>query len=305
MKKIRYSIFIVFILIVLIQIPFKAKAGGLSTQLGEVVIENLQIGQTYNLKQLANLRLIVTNNCDYSVDLRMDILLPDSSELRKGAEPIPDTSWVKLSQNLFKLDPDKKASSDIMISIPDDHQYLGKKYQVTIWSHTLGRSGGGMFLAYGLKTRIIFTTDTVRATTSQVVTSSDASVDFTLKPEEIFLENLELGKIFDVEKNTGLVLKITNPSEREQTFKLQSLTVSNSVATLTKEYEDAPDASYLKFSENRFVLPPNGTKTIKMYLRFPPDKELSGKRYMFVIHAFTVDEKVTTGVYSRLYASIK
>jgi len=59
------------------------EAGGLSTQLGEVVIENLQIGQTYNLKQLANLRLIVTNTSDYSVDLRMDILLPDSSELRK------------------------------------------------------------------------------------------------------------------------------------------------------------------------------------------------------------------------------
>jgi len=305
MKKIRYSIFIVLILIVLIQIPFKAKAGGLSTQLGEVVIENLQVGQTYNLKELANLRLIVTNTSDYSVDLRMDVLLPDSVELKNSAEPIPNISWVKLSRNLFKLDPNEKASSDIMISIPDDHQYLGKKYQVIIWSHTLGHSGGGMFLAYGLKTRVIFTTDTVRATKSQVVTSSDASVNFRLKPEEIFLENVELGKIYDVEQNTGLVLKITNPGKQKQTFKLQSLTVGNSVATLTKEYEDAPDASYLKFSENRFVLPPNGTKRIKMYLRFPPEDEFSGKRYMFVIHAFTVDEKVTTGVYSRLYASIK
>ena len=81
--------------------------------------------------------------------------------------------------------------------------------------------------------------------------------------------------------------------------------MGNSVATLTKDYQDTPDASYLKFSESRFVLPPAGTKTIKMYLRFPPGKEHSGKKYMFVIHAFTVDEKVTTGVYSRLYASIK
>ncbi|OGC84240.1 MAG: hypothetical protein A2W07_09395 [candidate division Zixibacteria bacterium RBG_16_43_9] len=162
-----------------------------------------------------------------------------------------------------------------------------------------------MFLAYGLKTRIIFTTDTVRATKSQVVTSSDASVNFTLKPEEIFLDNIELGKIYDVEKNTGLVLKITNPSKQKQTFKLQSLTVDNSVATLTKEYQDAPDASYLEFSDSSFVLPPQGTKTIKMYLRFPEEKEYTGKKYMFVLHAFTVDEKVTTGVYSRLYASIK
>jgi hypothetical protein len=162
-----------------------------------------------------------------------------------------------------------------------------------------------MFLAYGLKTRIIFTTDTVKATKNQVITSSDANVNFTLKPEEIFLDNVKLGKIYDVEKKKGLVLKITNPSEREQTFQLQSLTVGNSVATLTKEYEDTPDASYLKFSENSFVVPPKGTKTIKMYLKFPPEKEYSGKKYMFVIHAFTVGQKVTTGVYSRLYASIK
>ncbi len=282
-----------------------AEAGGLRTQLGEVVIENLQIGQTYNLKELANLRLIVTNTSDYSVDLRMDILLPDSSELRKGAEPLPDTTWVSLSQNLFKLGPDEEAISDIIISIPEDDQYLGKKYQVAIWSRTLGGKGAGMFLAFGLKSRIIFTIDTVKATKSEVVTASDASVNFTLKPEEIFLDSVELGKIYDVEKKTGLVLKITNPSEHERTFKLQSLTVGNSVTTLTKGYQDTPDASYLTFSESKFVVPPAGTKTIEMYLKFPPEKEYSGKKYMFVIHAVTVDEKVTTGVYSRLYASTK
>jgi len=305
MKNLRYIILVSLVFVAWIKAPFIAKAGGLSTQLGEVVIENLQIGQTYNLKQLANLQLIVTNTSDYGVDLRMDVLLPDKSELRKEAEPIPDISWVKLSQNLFKLSPNEKATSDIVLSIPDDDKYCGKKYEVTIWSHTLGSSGSGMFLAYGLKTRIIFTTDTVRATKSQIVTSSDASVNFTLKPEEIFLDNIELGKIYDVEKNTGLVLKITNPSKQKQTFKLQSLTVDNSVATLTKEYQDAPDASYLEFSDSSFVLPPQGTKTIKMYLRFPEEKEYTGKKYMFVLHAFTVDEKVTTGVYSRLYASIK
>jgi len=126
-----------------------------------------------------------------------------------------------------------------------------------------------------------------------------------LKPEEIFLDSVELGKMYDVEKKTGLALKIANPSEHERTFKLQSLSVGNSVATLTKGYQDTPDASYLTFSESKFVVPPKGTKTIKMYLEFPPEKEHSGKKYMFVIHALTVDEKVTTGVYSRLYASIK
>jgi hypothetical protein len=305
MKITRNVIFICFILMLLINMPFKVKAGGLSTQLGEVVIENLQIGQTYNLKKLINLQLIVTNASDYAVELKMEVLSPDKSELRQGAEPIPDTAWVKLSQNFFKLSPKGKAISDIILSIPDNNRYLGKKYQVTIWSHTLPGGGGGMFVACGLKSRIILTLDKVRRAKSEAITSSDARVDFKLKPEEIFLEKVELGRVYDVEKNTGIVLKVTNPSEREQVFKLQSLKVRNSMATLVEEYQDAPYTSYLKFSESRFVLAPKGTKTIKIYLDFPRKKEYGGKKYMFVIHALAEGEKVTTGVYSRLYASIK
>lgn len=287
---------------VILTLPCHLKAGGLRTGLGEVVIENLQIGQTYNLTYLANLRLGVTNISNYPVDLQMDVRLPDSSELRQGATPVPDTSWVKLSQNFFKVGPGQEALSDIIISIPADDRYLGKKYQVIIWSHTLGT--GSMYLAVGLKSRIIFTTDTVKANTSEMVTASNASVDFSLKPEEIHLDNIELDKIYDVEEKTGLVLTITNPSQREQAFELQSRTVANSAATLTKQCLDTPDALYLKFSESEFVLPPGGTKTVKMYLKFPAKKEYAGKQYMFIIRAYTADAKVTTGVYSRLYASI-
>ena len=199
--------------------------------------------------------------------------------------------------------PNERASADILISIPDDDRLLGKKYQVMLWSHTLPREGS--FLAYGLKSRIIFTTDTVKVSNTEAITSSDATVDFTLSPEEIFLENVELGKVYDVEERAGSILKIANPSDREQAFKLQSRTVGNSVATLTREYNDAPDASYLSFSESEFILPPKGTKLIRMYLNFPPKKEFSGQKYMFVIHAYTTDEKIIASVHSRLHASIR
>jgi hypothetical protein len=282
-----------------------AEAGGLSTQLGEVVIENLQIGQSYDLKQLANLSLIVTNTSDFGVNLKMDILQPDSAELRLGSQQIPDTSWVDLSQDFFTLGAGEQAESKITLSIPEDEKYLGKKYQVNIWSHTLGGENSGMFLAYGLKTRIIFTTDTVKADQGELITSSGATVNFTLKPEEIFLEGVTPGTLYDISQNNGITLEVFNPGDRKQAFKLQSLTVENSVASLTKEYQDAPDASFLKFSESSFVIPPKGTKTIKMYLEFPANKDFSGKKYMFVIHAVALDEKVTAGVYSRLYATVQ
>lgn len=283
--------------------PATPYAGGLRCQLGEVVIENLQIGQTYNLRELANLQMIVTNTGDQPVELLMEVLVPDSGQLRHGAEAVPEGSWIELSQKSFTLGPQQPASADIIISIPDDIQYLGKKYQVMIWSHTVGV--GSMFMEVGLKSRIIFTTDTVRASREQMVTSSNASVDFELKPEEIYIDGVSLGQTYNVAENTGRVLTIINHGKRSQTFRLQSRTIKNSLATLTKNYEDAPEASYLQFSDDEFVLSPGETKTVTMFLEFPNKPEYAGKKYVFVIHAYAEGEKVSAGVYSRLYTSVE
>jgi len=248
MKKIGFVFVAASAAVLVLATTHPLTAGGLRTQLGEAVIENLQIGQTYNLKDLANLRLIVTNTSDIPVDLKMDVLLPRQGELRQAAEPIPDESWLSLGHDYFEnLEPNEAAASDIIISIPDDDMYLGQKYQVNIWSHTVGLKTG--FLAYGLRTRLIFTIDSVRADEGENITASDASVEFSLQPEELHLEGVVSGKSYDLEEEAGLVLTISNPSDQKQTLKLQSRTVANSLATLTKEYNDAPDASYLQFSE--------------------------------------------------------
>lgn len=278
-------------------------AGGLSTQLGEVVIQNLQISQSYNLRELANLQLIVTNTGKESVHLRMDILKPEERELRQEAAAVPDASWITLSRDTFSLGPMEPARADIIITIPDDSRYLGKKYQVIIWSHTVGN--GSTFMEVGLKSRIIFTTDTIKADVEKMVTSSKANVNFTLQPEEIYLKQVPLGENYDVSDKAGHVLTITNHGDREQTFRLTSRLVENSAATLTAEYDDAPDASYLQFSDSEFVLAPEESKIVKMYLTFPKKKEYSGRQYMFVVHAYTIDENVKTGVYSRLYTAVR
>jgi len=157
----------------------------------------------------------------------------------------------------------------------------------------------------GLKSRIIFTTDTVKADVEEMVTSSNANVNFTLQPEEMYLKNVPLGQTYDVSDEAGLILTITNHGDREQTFRLTSLSIENSSSTLTEGYDDTPDASYLQFSDSEFVLAPEGSKTVKMFLKFPIKGEYTGRHYMFVIHAYAGDEKVSAGVYSRLYTSVK
>ncbi len=282
-----------------------AYAGGLRTQLGEVVVENLQIGQTYNLADLANLSLRVTNTSDYRTELRMDFLIPDEVELKHQARPIPNLSWITLTCDSFSLDAGQEAVSDIMISIPDDEQYLGKRFQFMIWSHTVPSSEGGMFLATGLKSRIVFTTDTVRADLPLDSAKPSGNAAFSVSPSEIHLNAVPLGSRYDVRKANGTALVVKNPTAEELTLRLYSKTVSSTLASVEPGWEDTPDAGYLTFEADEIRIPPQSERTVNLYLHIPSEAGLDEKQLMFLIHVCDETRQVTTGVYVRVFASLK
>ena len=274
-------------------------SGGLSTQTAVVMIENLKVGQTCSLKALANYQLRINSTCDSPVSLRMDVLLPDSSELKKNAAIIPDPSWVQLIPARFELEPQGVAAADIVITIPDDDQYLGRKFQVMVWSHTVGSS----FIQLGLKSRIIFTVDSARADPAEVVSSAGAGLNLGLEPAVITVEDIKLGTAWDSQQRSGTVLQVTNRGEQQCTIRLQSLTVENSAASLTEGYLDTPDPTFLRFSQDQLTIEAGETKLIDISLSFPHMPEYQSKRYMFIIYAYSEAGGVTSGVYSRLYVS--
>lgn len=146
MKRVWVGLLIIFLF------AQTAFAGGLSTGFGEVLVENLPLGKAYSMGKEAKLPLIITNTSNNKVSLKIEVLLPQESELKRGFEPIPDINWIELSQKEFVIGPAQSAKTDVIISIPGDEQYLGKKYQVWIWSHTVGRAIG-----VGLKSKLLFT----------------------------------------------------------------------------------------------------------------------------------------------------
>ena len=127
-------------------------AGGLSTAFGELKVKDLKIGQEYSLEETADFPLIVKNTSDEVLELKVEVLYPKPKELKKGYQSIPDTSWITLGKTHFILKPEEEAKTDVIIKIPDDKKYLGKKFQVYLWSRTIGRS-----LGVGLKSRLLFT----------------------------------------------------------------------------------------------------------------------------------------------------
>lgn len=109
---------------------------------------------SFSTKEVANLPLIVVNTGKEPIDLKVELLIPGPSELKSGFEPIPDLDWIKLEGTDFKgIKPNESATTDVIISIPNEEKFLGKRYQIFIWSHTSGERIG-----VGLKTnKLLFT----------------------------------------------------------------------------------------------------------------------------------------------------
>ena len=275
-------------------------AGGLSCSIGEVVINNLKIGQTYSLKTLANLPLSITNTGEQTVIVQVEPLIPATSELRQGAEAIPDNAWASALPGSFELGPKQTKAVEIILSIPDDESLFNKKFQVNFWSHTLPQPGN--FLAYGLNSRVIFSIDQVRELPGSV---PQGDLSISLLPAEITLENIKPGKKYRLEDFTKKPLLIKNTSNKTLSVELQLLAPQNSVTTLTDGYTDLLSCATVKLFPHKFTLNPGEEKKISGTIFFPKGKFVPEKKFMAVISAAVVDQAVQTQIYSRIYAHLK
>ncbi len=284
----------------IISLPHCSWAGGLRCSVGEVVISNLKIGQAYSLKVLANLPLVLTNTSDRPVHILVDALVPDSSELRMEAQPIPDARWASAAPDSFDLGPKESKTIEMLLNIPDDETLFGRKFQVTFWSHTLAQVGD--LLAYGLNTRVIFSIDKVRDTTS-VIPSGDLSL--SLSPATITMDGIVPGREYRLEDLLRKPLIVGNTSTRPLSVELRLLNPEQSATELTPGYADLLAAATVTLASTRISLRPGEQATVTGTVLFSKIGPSAGKKYMCVVAAQVLDLPVRTQIYSRIYAHIE
>ena len=271
-------------------------AAGISTRFGDVTVENLAIGNRYSMRETARLPLVIQNNSDSTIEVRIDVLPPAESELKPGYEPIPDISWIELEKRELVIGPRMHGETDVFINIPDDKKFENKKYQVYIWSHSVGGTIG-----LGLKSRLRFSIISEEtAAKKKVERKARGTFEFEIEPTEIILEDIQPGTIFDVQKETGAALRIKNNAAASKEFRVESIRVSDSLAELPPNFRECPNPSFLLFESGKeFIVPAGTEKEIRLLLVFPDREEYRGKKYLFIIHV----QQEGVGIYSKLYVS--
>ncbi len=279
-------------------LPKEGNTGGISTSFTEVVVRDLSIGKNYTIGKKVNQNLRVMNRGEKPIELKMEVLVPSVSELKEGYEPIPDASWVELEKDYFFLEPSKYAMTDVIVTVPNDKKYLGKKYQVNIWSQTVG--GGQLPIALGLKSRLLLETSEKERDLSK---EFGESFDFAVFPDEVSLENLKLGEVCDVRKVFGKLLRVKNRSHYPHMYEIRSVSPKIAAVRVKNGYEDCPDPELLTFDKSKFELKGKKKARVGIYLNFPKREEYAGKKYLFAIRIRLLEEEFLLNRYVKLYVT--
>lgn len=257
MMKLLYQIIGLIIIALIFTGVFihPAWAGGRRASFYEVVLEDLKIGRIYTISEEKKENVLsIENSSEKTMNVKAESAAPLDNEIKEGYEVIPDLSWIKVMQDTFTLRPQEKANYDVTISIPDNREYLGKKYQVMVqW-----RADGEDDLFTGIRSLIFF----------HISGEEDAkpSLGLSARPGTYLFSKIPVGERYEL----PLPLWIENKSDKERTYLLYTYKESQkSGAKQVEGYSDMLDPNWLFFERHEITIEADGIYEVKMYSDIP------------------------------------
>ncbi len=291
-------------------IPCRAFAG-LACPTADLEIDNLRIGQVYNLTQMGSMPYKITSTFMQN-RVQVTLLNTTTGECMPGFEPVPDMTWVSISKDNFVLMAGETGSADIVIRIPNDEKYLGHKYQMKILAKTvpmdsLDRSAAAV-VGVGVLGALKFTI-APRALTEEEKKKFEKAkyklVNIELTPNDLPVEDVPIGKNVDVEKEKGTFLKLVNTGDEPVKVRIKSLQVSETGIIAPPGWENTPNPSFLSFPKEKLKINPLEIKKLPFSISFPKDEKYRGKKYFFVVEVYVEDELIKTSYRSKIYVSTR
>ena len=279
-------------------LPLTARASGLRTTFGEVVVKKLKIGQTYSLYKLVNLPLRVVNTGSEYVDLKVE--LEKHAELSPGYEQVPSLDWLTIEQSTFTVAPNHEAVTDLVLKIPNDKALLGRRFQIDIWSHTTGAHA----LLVGLRSHLLLQIDSTPPDEEELkkkyVVENLANLAFTVLPVNAQAGDVPLGREVDLRKERKLVIKLVNPNEQALNFRVRSIPGWESSIQPPAGYTQAERVDWLKPESEIVKVDGNSIGDTSLRLNIPDVDGARNQHYFFIVSFELLEQKIPTRVFYRL-----
>jgi|GEM_PF-1973994 len=129
-------------------------AEGLATSFVGTVLREVPLGVTQEIIYKDRHGITVHNLGDMPLMVTISVLVPSPDQLRKGAQPIPDTHWIVVSPTQFSLEGHASRTVGAWIKVPAERPYRQKHFQAMVWIRGAPADANGITLAAGLLTRL-------------------------------------------------------------------------------------------------------------------------------------------------------
>jgi len=282
-----------------------AMALGLSINPGEIIVDNLKIGQSYDVSKLAR-PLTINYYGGMQNDLAMEVYPP--KDPRPGYEVIPDTSWVLLDKDVYTALPGESVNVAVVLKIPNDEKYFGRKFDVRMRCVLKPRAqeeGVAFGLAPAVETRILFSIYKEKGSQEeqdrleQVITKSR---NISFMPTELIIKDVPVGRKVDVKKELKKSMKLTNLNDEAVEMEIKCIPPEG--------VGGFPD--YLPIKDNMITLEKTKIKVksnqvddVKFYVNFPDKEEYHNKHFMAICEAAINTDVLKTQYRVRIFLTTK
>lgn len=270
---------------------------GLSTRFSDVILENLDIGKSYNLSTIKNLPLTMINTSSEEKEILIEIEAPTPEEVKPGYEEIPDPTWVKVVPDRFRLAAGARNLSDILINVPDDPKLIGRHFQVMFWAHTVDTG----FLGVGVRVRVRFSvkSKSPEVTQMEIQKKKMTEFNFRLDPVTISAGEIVPGKPLDLKKERKVSIKFVNTGADDLKANLQCISYGDPQRP-PNGYEAIPDEKWIEIEPKILDSKSDSIVPLKITLNVPDKPEYKDKKYAALINASLVGQDVPLNVYSQV-----
>ena len=273
---------------------------GITVSPGDYALDNLKIGQVYDVSKMGQ-----PLSVRYRGGKQMDISVTPAGTTTpaEGYEVIPDTSWVTIDRMVAPALPGETVEFNIVIAIPNDEKYMGKKYDARLNCALVPvQEPGTMGVVPGAQVRILMSVSGKAASSDEIEKLGRAiqkTRNISLSPAEMYLENVPLGKRINIKKDMKKSIKVANVNDETVRLKMTCQPASKAGLKING-YDEPPNADMLKISKDSVKLRGNQIEEVFLYLNIPDKPEFRNKKYIFVVDATVEGEVLRTQFRSRV-----
>jgi hypothetical protein len=287
-----------------------AGAIGIAVRFVDITLENVSPGDSINLRVFKNLPMIVQNlDHEAGVDIAITAVLASGKEMKEGYVPIPDPNWVKILPDHFHLGPGASSAADVVVTIPNDPKLIGHHYECIIWTHTEQRQNGmrsGVTFQTGLRNRLRMSIGTLGPASLQrekaLKKLAEINVNFTISPDNLFVNEVPLGKALELKRDKRVALKVINQGDNPIELKMSVIPADPNIYPQAG-YDYAPDPTWLRIDPPLIKVPENSIREARLLLHIPAGAEFHGRKYMFLVKTTLSDDTLPLAYYNMVYVA--